>query len=351
MSLYKRGAIWWIRFTTPDGRELRETAATTDRKAAQELHDTRKSECWRQVKLGDRPRYTWQQAVVRWLEEHPGSRWLRDIKRHLRDADPVLGGLALSQIDRNALDRLTQARLKTDVAPATVNRMLAVIRGILNTARREWDWIDSVPAIRLLPEPQQRIRWLTQDEADRLIAELPPHVAAMARFTLATGLRESNVIMLEWAQVDLQQHRAWIHADQAKGGHRAIAVPLNAHALVVLREQIGRHPTRVFTYEGQPVTRANNYAWRKALIRAGIENFRWHDLRHTWASWHVQAGTPLLVLKELGGWATLDMVLRYAHLSADHLAEHAERIAKPKIIRTNPGTPTKSVMLEIAARR
>ena len=65
MSLYKRGGIWWIRFTTPDGRELRETTQTTDRRQAQEYHDNRKAELWRQVKLGDRPRYTWQQAVVR----------------------------------------------------------------------------------------------------------------------------------------------------------------------------------------------------------------------------------------------------------------------------------------------
>lgn len=72
----------------------------------------------------------------------------------------------------------------------------------------------------------------------------------------------------------------------------------------------------------KPVTRANNHAWRKALIRADIKEFRWHDLRHTWASWHVQNGTPLNVLKELGGWADLTMVMRYAHLSSDHLKEY-----------------------------
>ena len=173
MSLYKRGNVWWMRFTTPDGRELRETTGTADHRQAQEYHDTRKAECWRQVKLGERPRYTWQQAVVRWLEEHPHSRWLPNIKQHLRQADPFIGNLALDQINRDVLDRLTQARIKTDVAPATVNRMLAVIRGILNTARKEWGWIDTVPAIRLLPEPKQRIRWLTPDEcrpADRRIA-------------------------------------------------------------------------------------------------------------------------------------------------------------------------------------
>ena len=68
-------------------------------------------------------------------------------------------------------------------------------------------------------------------------------------------------------------------------------------------------------------------AWYKALGRAGIDNFRWHDFRHTWASWHVQGGTPLNVLQELGGWASYSMVLRYAHLAADHLAPWAERLA------------------------
>jgi integrase len=99
--------------------------------------------------------------------------------------------------------------------------------------------------------------------------------------------------------------------------------PLNDDALAVLRSQIGKHETHVFTYKGEPVGRANNHAWRKALVRAGIENFRWHDLRHTWASWHIQNGTPVNVLKELGGWADLTMVLRYAHLSSEHLSDYA----------------------------
>ena len=77
---------------------------------------------------------------------------------------------------------------------------------------------------------------------------------------------------------------------------------------------------------GQLVRRADNWAWKKALKRAGIENFRWHDLRHTWASWHVQRGTPLNVLQELGGWESVEMVRRYAHLGANHLAGYAEKV-------------------------
>ncbi|MGH8656415.1 MAG: tyrosine-type recombinase/integrase, partial [Gammaproteobacteria bacterium] len=101
----------------------------------------------------------------------------------------------------------------------------------------------------------------------------------MAAFTLATGLRERNVTRLEWSQVDLRRRLCWIHPDQAKT-KKAIAVPLNGDAVAILRQQVGKHERYVFTYLGKPVTRANNHVWRKALVRAGSEDFRWHDLRH-----------------------------------------------------------------------
>jgi integrase len=208
------------------------------------------------------------------------------------------------------------------VSNGTVNRTLALLRSILNRAKQDWEWLDSTPSVRLLPENSTRVRWLSHEESGRLIHELPEHLKSMMRFTLSTGLRESNVTGLQWDQIDMQRHCAWIHAEQAKG-NKAIAVPLNNDALAVIQQQIGKHSTHVFTYKGNPVTRANNHAWVKALIRADIADFRWHDLRHTWASWHVQNGTPLHILKELGGWADLTMVLRYAHLSSKHLEEYA----------------------------
>ena len=82
----------------------------------------------------------------------------------------------------------------------------------------------------------------------------------------------------------------------------------------------------MFTYNGKPVDKVNTRAWRQALRDADIENFQWHDLRHTWASWPVQNGTRLEVLKELGGWTDIKSVLRYAHLAPEHLADHAENI-------------------------
>jgi integrase len=101
---------------------------------------------------------------------------------------------------------------------------------------------------------------------------------------------------------------------------------LNRQAISIIQAQKDKNPVYVFTYHGKPVTRCNNHAWRKALERAGIENFRCHDLRHTWASWHVQNGTALHELQQLGGWSNYETVLRYAHLSSDHLKNAAEHV-------------------------
>jgi integrase len=256
------------------------------------------------------------------MGEHSHKKSLKDDKGHFRWLNPHLNNKHIDEINKTLLEELKKAKLATGASNATVNRVLALLRALLKRAKDEWEWLDSIPAVKLLPEPKTRLRWLTNDEADRLITELPEHLNAMARFTLATGLRESNVTGLQWSQLDMQRKCAWIHADQAKA-EKAIAVPLGSDALDVIRDQFGKHEHFVFTYEGEPVTRANNHAWRKALIRAGIDNFRWHDLRHTWASWHVQNGTRLEILKELGGWSDLTMVMRYAHLSSDHLQEYA----------------------------
>jgi integrase len=92
----------------------------------------------------------------------------------------------------------------------------------------------------------------------------------------------------------------------------------------------------VFTYEGQPIRQVSTRAWYHALRRAGIEDFRWHDLRHTWASWHVQGGTPLFALQELAGWETEKMVRRYAHLAAEHLAVY---VSNTESYGTNTAQP------------
>jgi integrase len=334
MSLYKRNNHWWVRFTTPGGERVRRSTGTADKRQAQEFHDRLKTDIWNVQKLGERPKRIWEEAVIRWLKEKAHKATIAADKMHLRWLDQHLRGMELSFISRDLIDRLIKAKQAEGVSPATVNRMLQVLRALLRMAERDWGWIDKAPIIRLLPELKRRVRWLTRDEADRLISELPEHLAPMVRFSLVTGLRQRNVMELSWSQVDLGKRLAWIHPDQAKA-RKAIAVPLNAEAMLVLRKQEGLHPEHVFGYRGKPVRQVNTKAWKAALKRAGIENFRWHDLRHTWASWHVQAGTPQHILQELGGWESALMVRRYAHLSAEHLAPYAEKISRPRVV---PGT-------------
>jgi len=103
---------------------------------------------------------------------------------------------------------------------------------------------------------------------------------------------------------------------------------------LLLRKLAGKHPTHVFSFHGKPITQVSTKAWYAALARAGISEFRWHDLRHTWASWHVQQGTPLFALQELGGWESAEMVRRYAHLAADHLAPYAERLCALRAVES-----------------
>src|SRR5262249_15570179 len=207
----------------------------------------------------------------------------------------------------------------------TVNGTLEGLRAILRRAVDDWEWLGRAPRVRMLKEPKRRVRYLTHEEAQKLLAALPSHLKDMAALTLETGLRRANVTGLQWTQVDLKHRRAWIHPDQAKA-RKAIAVPLNSNAVAIITKRIEIHPTHVFSFKGKPITQVSTKAWYQALRQAGISDFRWHDLRHTWASWHAQQGTPMSVLQELGGWESEEMVRRYAHFSPEHLTPYADRL-------------------------
>lgn len=324
MSIKLRGSIYWI-YLRHGGRQVRRSTGTSDTKAAQELHDQIKAELWRTEKLGDKPQVSWDKAALSWWEEHAQHKKSASDDRHkIRWLTTHLKSKRIVDIDAATIQAIRQAKTDEGASKATVNRHMATLSAVLHHAHGK-GWIDGLPKIPMHTEQNSRIRWITQEEALRLLEELPPHLAAMARFTLATGLRRANVTGLTWQQVDLQRAVAWIHADEMKA-RKALGIPLNDDARAVLIAQRGQHPTHVFHYQGAPVIRTGTKAWEKACARAGIADFHWHDLRHTWASWHVMAGTPLHELKELGGWRSLDMVLRYAHLAPDHLAKSASNI-------------------------
>lgn len=323
MSLKRRGNTWWIDFTTPGGSRIRRSAGTTDKVQAQELHDQMKAEAWRVAKLGDKPTRFWDEAALRWVDEKEldDKKSLRDDKQKLRWLQSHLSMRPLNEISSEMIAEIGKAKLK-EAKKSTVNRYLALIRSILRAAANDWKWIDHAPRVKLYEEPKRRVRWLTPDEARRLLDVLLPHQRSVVLFALATGLRQRNVLGLEWARVDLDRKVAWIFGDETKG-KEDIHVSLNDTAWAVLMAERGKHPVYVFTYEGQPIKQANTRAWRAALGKAGIKNFRWHDLRHTWASWLVQNGTPLYTLQEMGAWKSAEMVRRYAHLAPANFREHA----------------------------
>lgn len=267
---------------------------------------------------------TWQEAAAKWLEETAHKRDHRNDKIKIEWIAEHWNTKLLTELDRETIRDLAKQKA-VDVKPATVNRYLALIRAILRRAAHEWQWIDKPPHIRLQHEPHRRVRWLHPEQAKTLIAELPEHQRHPMIFALSTGLRAGNVLELTWRQIDLKRRVAWFYADQTKN-EEDLSVSLNDNAMAILLARRNIHREWVFTYRGKPIKRLTTKAWYKALKRANIENFRWHDLRHTWASWLVQEGVPLYALQEMGGWKTAGMVRKYAHLSPAHNLRYAQTI-------------------------
>lgn len=268
-----------------------------------------------------RDRVTFRDAAVKFCAESDNRDKVNEqsiFKRACSD----LGDYYLDEIDQAKIQAYIASRRAEGVSQTTINRGLQKIRALLNRARKYWGVEVSDVHIRMLREPRVRVRWLTPGEASKLIQTLPPHLADMAELTLETGLRESNITLLRWEQINFAQRAIFVEGDDVLKTDKSFAVPLSDRALEILQRWRGKHKHRVFVYRGAPVRRANGKAFRAGLARAGISDFRWHDLRHTWATWHVQRGTPLPVLQELGGWIDPIMVKRYAHYCLDHLRQH-----------------------------
>lgn len=270
---------------------------------------------------------TWNDAAERWLKSRAGHRWQKQEEGYVTRLTHYLDGKPLKEITKGVVADIRDGLLEHRQAP-TVNRHLTVLRAILNRAKDDWDWVDSVPKIRKVEEGQPRERYLEKDEARKLIQCCPPHLRDKVILALSTGLRDRNIRELRWDEVDLPNRQITIPGTKMKSG-KTTTIPINEVAWELLRKRrksTSRHPEWVFAYGGKPVHRSGTRAFRKALKRAGIEDFRWHDLRHTWASWHVQAGTHTAAVRELGGWSDDRMVKRYAHLSTKHLRKQAENI-------------------------
>jgi hypothetical protein len=139
MSLIKRGKVWWIDVLTPNGERIRRSTGTEEETLAQEYHDHFKVELWKIARLGVKPRPLWNEAVVRWLKEQSHKATINTDKTHLRWMDRFLGGKYLDDINRDLVDKITDAKLAEGVTHATVNRTLEVLRAILRRCVNEWE--------------------------------------------------------------------------------------------------------------------------------------------------------------------------------------------------------------------
>lgn len=325
MPIYQReSGIWYIDIVTQSGKRIRRSAKTKDKTAAQALHDKISYEQWRVDKMEVKPKVLWDQAALRWIRERSNKKSINDDISKLR---------LLSQFRNIYLSDITQDFImnivdEMDCSDSTKNRYLALIRSILNRSVKIWHYIDHAPTVIMYSESNSRIRWLRPEEAHKLIDCLKPsYLADMALFTLNTGLRLNNVLNLKKEQIDLDRKVAWYYGDETKSGE-ALGVALNEIAFKLIKQNWRRHPQYIFVNSlGHRIAQIDRRTWATALEKAGIQNFRWHDLRHTWASWLAQSGVPLRTLQEMGGWKSVEMVQRYAHLSPEHLHEHAKVLA------------------------
>lgn len=225
------------------------------------------------------------------------------------------------------------------ISPASVNRELGLLRRVMRRADRAWKVAVATPdwSAHWLAEPELRDRYLTVEEAQRVIDEAAPHLKDPIRFSLYTGVRLDNAMKLDWRQIDMRARTITFRVKSRKPGRKPHVVPIADPVLVLLANLGPQDAGRVFLRDGQPI-RSWRTAWEAALRRAGIEDFRWHDLRHTCATWLVDHGVALDVVQKILGHATIATTLRYVHRKQD-----AQRAALALLPSLNaPQTDVKS---------
>jgi len=318
--------VWWVRYTDDGGQLHREKVGPKG--LAKQVYRKRKT----QIREGKffpeqirRKETALAAAIDDYLDrkEHQLRHFYhyRRFGRYWKDA---LGSRTLRSIQPADIEAYVTERAKK-VAPATVNRELAFLKTVYSDAVSNGKAeTNPVKRVKLFKENNARVRWLTEKEEKQLFEQLPGRYDLLVRFAFNTGLRQSEQFGLLWENVDFDNGVVTI--TQSKHGE-ARKVLLNKEARKVLELLRAVCPTpgkaRVF-----PINAHNFYnrIFKPALAEAKIENFVWHDLRHTFGSRLAMEAVPILTIKELMGHKTLLMTLRYAHLAPSHLRDAVEKL-------------------------
>jgi integrase len=210
---------------------------------------------------------------------------------------------------------------------ATVNRYLAILSHVFTTAMREWGWVEDNPLRKVtkMKEPRGRVRFLSDDERNALLEACKksesPYLYMVVVLALSTGARRMEVLGLRWQNIDVVRGVITLH--ETKNGERRI-LPLTGHALELIKQHSKvRQLICDLVFPGKSFQAPVNIRtpWETALKRAGIDDFRFHDLRHSTASYLAMNGASLAEIAEILGHKTLQMVKRYSHLSEAHTSK------------------------------
>jgi integrase len=300
------------------GVQVDRSTGTGDKKEAQLIAAKIQNEIFQKTGHHDSVSFkgiAFLEAVISYLDKGGESRFLEPLLKYFAD-------LPIKKIDQAAIDQAALSLYPKGSSSTRNRQVVTPISAILKSSGL------SLP-IKRSRNPDGVIRWLTQDEASRLITSCSPHLKPLVMFMLLTGARAGEALWLQWRDVDLT--RAHVSFLRTKNGESR-GVPLHRD----LVSELGNLPHRegyVFLRpDGEPYGRPRGdhdrsagskikTAFQGAVRRAGIKNFRCHDLLHTFACWHYAEHRDLIALQQLGGWKTLSMVTRYAHVNSENFRD------------------------------
>ncbi len=267
--------------------------------------------------------------------EIPKKRDRRNPERYANFWIDRIGNLKLARLTRAKVVEIRD-ELTEDKSPATVNRYLGLLGHACTMAEREWEWMDSNPLRKVgrLSEAQGRVRYLSDDERDSLLstakASSHPHLYAIVLLALTSGARKGEILGLHWKDVDLVNNRAVLQDTKNRERRTLTLVPQVVRELKKLKKIRRIDTDLIFTHPTSG--KANPFyfdkAWREARDEAKLKDFRFHDLRHSCASYLAMNGATTAEIAAVLGHKTLAMVKRYSHLSDEHVRGVVERTAK-----------------------
>jgi integrase len=258
----------------------------------------------------------------------------RNYERHLDFWIEQVGDTTISGLTRARIIEIRD-QMASKKSAATVNRYLATFRHAFNIAVTDWEWASKNPLQRIkLSEPRGRDRHLADDEIKALLKATSesdhPHLHAIVLIALTTGARRGEIMGLSWQDVDLSAGRAVLHKTKNTDKRALVLVPQVVEALRAI-QRVRRIDSDVIFGNPNPAGKRTyghiEAAWREARDKAELEDFRFHDLRHTFASRMAMNGKTLREIAEALGHRTLAMVQRYSHLTDSHVQTAMEETA------------------------